>query len=97
MTFASEKKMSFEGTEILKGLDGNPTHDLKEILPIVPNSQEMKDIINDMEVHFKNHPNIHGFLIAGHGLYTWGKDLFTTKRHIETYEFLFEVTKEMGR
>ena len=97
MTFASEKKMSFEGLEILKGLDGNATHDLTEILPIVPNSQEMKDIINDMEVHFKNHPNIHGFLIAGHGLYTWGKDLFTTKRHIETYEFLFEVMKEMRK
>ncbi len=97
MKLASEKKMSFTGLEILKGLDGNITHDLTEILPIVPNSQDMKDIITDMEVHLKANPNIHGFLIAGHGLYTWGKDLATTKRHIETYEFLFEVTQAMGK
>lgn len=97
MIFASEKKISFEGLEILKGLEGNTTHNLKEILPIVPNSQDMKDIIRYMEIHFKENPSIHGFLIAGHGLYTWGKDLFTTKRHIETYEFLFEVTKAMGK
>ena len=97
MIFASEKKISFDGLEILKGLEGNTTHNLKEILPIVPNSQDMKDIIRDMEIHFKENPSIHGFLIAGHGLYTWGKDLFTTKRHIETYEFLFEVTKAMGK
>ncbi|MFY7994637.1 MAG: methylthioribulose 1-phosphate dehydratase [Bacteriovoracaceae bacterium] len=97
MIFASEKKISFDGLEILKGLEGNTTHNLKEILPIVPNSQDMKDIICDMEIHFKENPSIHGFLIAGHGLYTWGKDLFTTKRHIETYEFLFEVTKAMGK
>ncbi len=97
MNFLPEKKITFTGLEILKGLEGNKTHDLSEDLPIVPNSQDMKDIIRDMEVHFKANPNIHGFLIAGHGLYTWGKDLFTTKRHIETYEFLFEVMKEMRK
>lgn len=97
MNFVSEKRIVFEGLEILKGLEGNKTHELMEILPIVPNSQDMKDIIRDMEIHFKTHPNIHGFLIAGHGLYTWGKDLSITKRHIETYEFLFEVMKEMRR
>jgi methylthioribulose-1-phosphate dehydratase len=33
-----------------------------------------------------------GILIAGHGLYTWGKDLFTARRHLEILEFLMEVT-----
>jgi methylthioribulose-1-phosphate dehydratase len=32
----------------------------------------------------------HGFLIRGHGLYTWGKDVFSARRHVEIYEFLFE-------
>lgn len=97
MSMKNELKMSFEGLEIIKGLEGNTTHDQVEIIPIVLNSQDMKDIIRDMEIHFKSHPNIHGFLIAGHGLYTWGKDLMTTKRHIETFEFLFECLKEMKR
>ena len=36
-------------------------------------------------------PGIHGFLLRRHGLYTWGKDVFEAKRHVEILEFLFEV------
>ncbi len=36
------------------------------------------------------HPQIHGFLLRQHGLYTWGHDLFAATRHIEIFEFLFE-------
>lgn len=86
----SENEIKFEGLEILKGLTGNTTHEMTETLPIVPNSQHMPDILKSLELHFKKNPNLHGFLIAGHGLYTWGKDIATAKRHIETFEFLFE-------
>lgn len=93
--FASEKQLRFEGFEIQKGLEGNATHELESILPIVPNSQVMGDILKNMDQHFVEKPSIHGFLIAGHGLYTWGKDIATAKRHIETYEFLFECFHTM--
>lgn len=88
--FAQEKLLRFDGFEIQKGLEGNMTHELESILPIVANSQVMKEILKNMNQHFVEKPSIHGFLIAGHGLYTWGKDIATAKRHIETYEFLFE-------
>jgi methylthioribulose-1-phosphate dehydratase len=29
-------------------------------------------------------------LIAGHGLYAWGHDLFSARRHLEILEFLLE-------
>jgi methylthioribulose-1-phosphate dehydratase len=29
-------------------------------------------------------------LIAGHGLYAWGEDLFSATRHLEILEFLLE-------
>jgi methylthioribulose-1-phosphate dehydratase len=90
-----EKKIIFSDFEILKGLDGNTTHALHETLPIVPNSQVMAEILKNMESSFS--AEIHGFLIAGHGLYTWGKDIATAKRHIETYEFLFECYHAMRR
>ena len=93
--FASEKQLRFEGFEIQKGLEGNTTHELETILPIVPNSQVMSDILKETHAHFTETPMMHGFLIAGHGLYTWGKDVATTKRHIETYEFLFECYATM--
>lgn len=97
LSLANEKKkeLVFEGYEILKGLEGNTTHELIEYLPIVPNSQDM-GVINQ-SMHGKFTSNTHGFLIAGHGLYTWGKDIATAKRHIETYEFLFECYAAMRR
>lgn len=94
-TMVKEKEIIFEGFEILKGLEGNATHELRETLPIVPNSQTMTEILNDMNGRFAK--DVHGFLIAGHGLYTWGKDIASAKRHIETYEFLFECYFAMRR
>ena len=94
-SLVQEKQIIFEGFEILKGLEGNATHELKETLPIVPNSQEMSDILRDMKGKYQK--DVHGFLIAGHGLYTWGKDLATAKRHVETFEFLFECYLAMRR
>lgn len=91
------KKIVFEGLEILKGLEGNETHELQEILPIVPNSQNIPDIMRDLTPWLKNEKPIHGFLIAGHGLYSWGKDIPTAKRHIETFEFLFSCYHTMRR
>jgi methylthioribulose-1-phosphate dehydratase len=96
-TLVKENFLEFEGLEILKGLEGNPTHELSVKLPIVANSQHMPDIIRDMEKNFTSSDKYHGFLIAGHGLYTWGKDIPTAKRHIETYEFLFECYQMMRR
>jgi len=93
--FATAKHITFKGFEIQKGLEGNMTHELESVLPIVPNSQVMGDILKEMDHHFTEKPSIHGFLIAGHGLYTWGKDIVTAKRHIETYEFLFECFASM--
>jgi methylthioribulose-1-phosphate dehydratase len=85
-----EGHLRLEGLELLKALEGNETHEMVERLPIVPNSQDIPEILRSMDVHFNENPKLHGFLIAGHGLYTWGKDIATAKRHIEAYEFLFE-------
>lgn len=84
-------EIKFQDWEILKGLKGVETHLGTVVLPIVNNHQVMKDILNEMESHWPNKP--HGFLIAGHGLYTWGTTVAEAKRHIETFEFLFELQR----
>jgi methylthioribulose-1-phosphate dehydratase len=93
LTHLQAGELVFEGYEILKGLSGNTTHEMKEIIPVVPNSQDMAEIIAAMEPRFARAPKLHGFLIAGHGLYTWGKDLAEAKRHVETFEFLFDCAR----
>ena len=84
---------------MLKGLEGVQTHDTMIEVPVFRNSQDMaelseriRDVLEPSSVTYSKRPPVHGFLLAGHGLYTWGKSLAEARRHIEIFEFLFEVT-----
>ena len=86
------------GFEMLKGLGGITTHDTVEDVPIFANSQDMASLAEEIRRRFAaadwsdpGRPPFHGFLLARHGLYTWGRDLDEARRHIEIHEFLFEV------
>ena len=79
-----------EGYEMLKGLDGVVTHEHREWLPIIENSQNMEALADETKRTLDENPSIHGFLIRRHGLYTWGKDLDEAARHVEIFEFLLE-------
>lgn len=90
--------LRLEGYEMLKGLDGIRTHETFEEVPIFSNSQDIAALsevirprLSDPQWHAGEHPPFHGFLLAGHGLYTWGRNLAEARRHIEIFEFLFEV------
>ena len=85
------RELKFKDWEIQKGLAGIETHLSTVLLPLVNNYQDMDLILTEMDSHWSGNP--HGFLIAGHGLYTWGKTVVEAKRHIETFEFLFELQR----
>ncbi len=90
--FASEGGINIAGYEMLKGLAGVRTHDHEEWLPILENSQDMSELAEKLSALLKQQPNTHGFLLRGHGLYTWGNTIQEAKRHVEILEFLLEVT-----
>jgi methylthioribulose-1-phosphate dehydratase len=79
-----------EGFEMLKGLDGVKTHEHREWLPIVENSQDMPALAAEIRRLLEENAAIHGFLIRRHGMYTWGKNLVDAARHVEILEFLLE-------
>jgi methylthioribulose-1-phosphate dehydratase len=83
--------LPIEGYEMLKGLEGVATHEHREWLPIIDNTQDWAAAAPQVEALLAAHPKAHGFLIRRHGLYTWGRDLAEAKRHVEVLEFLFEV------
>jgi methylthioribulose-1-phosphate dehydratase len=91
---ATQDGLAIDGYEMLKGLDGVATHEHREWLPVLDNTQDWAAAVPRVEAMLTEQPKAHGFLIRGHGLYTWGRDLAEAKRHMETLEFLFEV---MGR
>lgn len=88
---ASKGGVAIEGYEMLKGLEGIHTHKHREWLPIVENSQDMHELAQEISQTLEENPSAHGFLLRGHGLYTWGADLAEAKRHIEIFEFLMET------
>src|SRR5689334_10330421 len=89
--YATQRGISIEGYEMLKGLDGVRTHEHREWLPIVDNSQDMTSLANTIGETLSRNPTAHGFLLQRHGLYSWGVDLQQAKRHIEIFEFLLET------
>lgn len=88
-----EGGITFEGYEMLKGLDGIITHEHSKWLPIFDNTQDIPTLAKEVAAKMQSDPDhiAHGYLIRKHGLYTWGKTLEEARRHIEVFEFLFEV------
>jgi methylthioribulose-1-phosphate dehydratase len=89
--YAGGGGLSIEGYEMLKGLSGVTTHEHREWLPIIENSQEYEGLSRAVEEVLERHPGAHGVMLRRHGLYTWGRDLAEAKRHVEIIEFLLEV------
>jgi methylthioribulose-1-phosphate dehydratase len=89
---AADGGLGIEGYEMLKGLEGVRTHEHREWLPILDNSQNWAAQTPLVEQTLERHADAHGFLLRGHGLYTWGRDLPEAKRQVEILEFLLEVT-----
>jgi methylthioribulose-1-phosphate dehydratase len=90
--FAPEGRLLVEGFEMLKGLAGVRTHEHRECLPLIENSQDMSELSRSLEKALELNPESHAVLLRRHGLYTWGRDLAEAKRHVEILEFLLEVT-----
>ena len=85
--------LAIEGYEMLKGLDGLTTHESRLWVDIFENTQHIPDLaqVVGRRMLDADQPLRHGYLIRRHGLYTWGRDLAEAKRHVEIFEFLFEV------
>ena len=89
--YAAAGGLSIEGYEMLKGLQEVGTHEHREWLPIIENSQDIPALADSLDAVLERHPQAHGLLLRRHGLYSWGTDLGQAKRHIEILEFLLET------
>jgi len=88
-------QLTISGWELLKGLEGVTSHQCEVTLPVFPNSQDMRRLAAEIEPRLVAAPVCHGFLLAGHGLYVWGKDIRAAKRHLEVLEFLLQCEREV--
>lgn len=85
-----------EGYELLKAFAGNTTHDMTVELPVLPNTQDMHTLAAQVDA-LLDQRCMWGYLIDGHGLYAWGRDMAEARRHLEAFEFLLGCELELRR
>ncbi len=94
--YAGARELKLKDYELLKALSGIKTHKHIETVPIFANTQNIGQLATEVNEYMRINPEIHGYLIEGHGLYTWGTSQREALRHIEAFETLFEIEKEIS-
>ena len=82
--------IEFEDYELQKAFSGVSTHESRVRVPIFDNDQDIARLAAKVQPWLEAHPDCVGYLIRGHGLYTWGARMSDALRQIEAFEFLFE-------
>ncbi|MNF56022.1 methylthioribulose-1-phosphate dehydratase [Pseudomonas linyingensis] len=83
-------QLLLEDYELQKAFSGVTTHEGQVLVPIFDNDQDIARLAGKVQQWLDTHPDCVGYLIRGHGLYTWGPQMSDALRQIEAFEFLFE-------
>lgn len=94
---SAKEPLVLEGYELQKAFSGIDTHESALTVPVFDNMQDINALANQTAAWFRDHPDQPGYLIRGHGLYTWGRTMEDCLRHVEAFEFLFECELETMR
>jgi methylthioribulose-1-phosphate dehydratase len=95
--FAGAGHVALEGYELLKAIAGHTTHETRIDLPVFPNTQDMSELVGRVDDWIRADKPLYGYLIDGHGIYAWGRDMPEAERHIEAFEFLLACELDLRR
>lgn len=95
--FARDGVVKLEGWELQKAIAGQTTHDSELSIPVFPNTQHMPELVAQVDAWLDAGRPLHAYLISGHGIYTWGRDMAETRRHLEALEFLLGCELDLRR
>ena len=79
-----------EDYELLKAFPGITTHETRRVIPVFANDQNIARLAKVVDSYMDSHEGVIAYIIAGHGLYTWGASVDDALRHIEALEFMFD-------
>ncbi|MGN6704484.1 MAG: methylthioribulose 1-phosphate dehydratase [Rhodanobacter sp.] len=86
--FARNGMVRLQGWELQKAISGCHSHDSVLEIPVFPNTQHMPELVAQVDAWLDAGKPLHAYLIDGHGMYTWGRDMAESERHLEALEFL---------
>lgn len=92
--FARQGHVRFDGYELQKAFAGNSTHEGSMDVPVFPNTQDMPELAAQVDATL-DRQCLWGYLIDGHGLYAWGRDVAEARRHLEAFDFLLNCELQL--
>lgn len=95
--FAQAGAIELAGYELLKAFSGYATHETAMQVPVFPNTQDMPELVARVDAWLDSGKPLHAYLIDGHGVYTWGRDMAETRRHLEALEFMLACELDLRR
>ena len=81
---------TIKNLELLKGFKGIKTHETEINIPIFDNTQDIRNLAEEVKPAILSQPNSYGLLLRGHGIYVWGDSVEEAKRHLEVFEYFFK-------
>ena len=85
-----------QNIEMQKGLRGMGCFDVLRV-PIIPNTAREAQLTDSMAAAMDEYPDVDAVIVAGHGVYVWGKDWVQAKTQAECYDYIFRLVVEGHR
>lgn len=87
--------ITLSGYELLKAFPGLATHEASISLPVLDNDQDIPRLQSRVEALWdQGADRIPGYLIRGHGVYVWGRDMPEALLRLEALEFMLACELE---
>lgn len=83
-------EITLSNYELLKVLPGAPDPQARVTIPVFANDQDIARLSRAVDAHMVQVPATPAYLIAGHGLYAWGRNTAEARHRVEAIEFMLE-------
>lgn len=96
--YAAAGELRLVGYELQKALFGILDQHVEAVLPVVENDQDIDRLAQHVSRRLAaTSGTLVGYLVEGHGLYTWGRSVEDARRHVVGIEFLLNCELEKLR
>jgi len=89
LSLLSTDNLVLQDYELLKAFPGIVTHDCSVSIPVFDNDQDIGRLASAVDTRLAERCDAPGYMIRGHGFYSWGDSIEDVLRHVEAFEFLF--------
>lgn len=99
---AAGDSLELAGYELLKAFPGLATHDARVILPVFDNDQDIARLQAAVDARWQHMAALPqgippGYLIRGHGVYVWARDMDAALARLEALEFMLDCELQERR